>query len=195
MPAKNAVKTYKLNNMYHVYNRGIDKRDIFVEEEDYKKFLSIIRNRLNKKPEDRDNPQSVSEELYGKIKIIAYCLIPNHFHILFRQTSQRTIERFMRSILIRYGMYYNKKYMKSGKLMQGIYKATSVNGPNDLKRVARYIHRNPKDYGLMLDEYKWSSYREYVKNIKEKISILSKEILLDAHEGNIKGIREYTDIR
>ncbi len=191
MPAKHSVKNYKTNSIYHVFNRGMDKRLIFLDNEDYWKFLDIIKKRLLSKPKNKESPESLSEEIYGNIKLIAYCFMPNHFHLLIEQKSIRAMERFMRSISIAYSMYFNKKYGKSGKLMQGIYKAVNIVTPEQLRVVGGYIHRNPSEIIRNIKKYPWSSYGAYCN--QKELSFLTKERLIDVFEGSINDLMMFTD--
>ena len=87
--------------------------------------------------------------------------MPNHFHLLIKQTSDRAIEGFMRSLLTRYSVYFNKRYNRVGSLFQGPYKAVIIDNESYLLHLSRYIHLNPSEYTKnLLDTY--SSYPEYL---------------------------------
>ncbi len=191
MPPRHSIKNYQTFSLYHIVNRGIDKRDIFQDDEDYWKFLDIVRSRLLSKPKDPDNPKSVSEEIYGKIELVAYCLMPNHFHLIIFQKSQRAMEKFMRSISTAYAMYFNKKYGKSGRLMQGIYKAKKIDSREYFLKATRYVHRNPIDISENIEKYKWSSYRSYL--MRKDITFLAKSHLLKEFGNNIDNLVAYTN--
>lgn len=129
MPAKNSVKTYVDNSYYHLYNRGVEKRTIFQNEKDYKVFLSYLQFYLTE-PLRGESPKSFpSQELLNhtkNIQLIAYCLMPNHFHLFIKQREKDSINHFMRSLLTRYSMYFNKRYSRVGSLFQGPYKAALI---------------------------------------------------------------------
>lgn len=160
MPAKNSRKPYSSDSYYHIYNRGVEKRDIFLDEQDCGVFLSYLKEYLL--PKDKEgllhqlsNP-SVSYMEKDKIlralrmnnfaediKLIAYCLMPNHYHFLLHQNSENGIDTFMNSFGSRYTRYFNKKHKRVGTLYQDVYKAVRVTSDEQLLHLTRYIHRNP----------------------------------------------------
>lgn len=177
MPAKNSIKIYLENGYYHIYNRGVEKRDIFLEHNDYLYFLHILKSSLSPKPNKGDIlvgkrtwPQN---NYFGKIDLLAYCLMPNHFHFLVRQTTSTTISEFTKSICTRYGMYFNKKYNRIGPLFQGVFKAVNIDNDDYLLWVCRYIHRNPDNFR----NYPYSSYEEYLG--RRNTSWINTKIILD----------------
>ncbi len=128
---------------YHLYNRGTEKRIIFLEEKDYEHFLNLmylcnsIRNvRLSEIGKNFDREQTL-------IDIGAYCLMPNHFHILVREKSDGGVSKFMLKLMTAYSMYFNKKYERTGKLYEGVFKSTYANTDRYLKYLYSYIHLNP----------------------------------------------------
>lgn len=194
MPAKNTIKKYKSDSFFHVYNRGTDKRFVFIDDSDYWKYLDIIKTRLLSKPKDKENPSSTSEDIYGKIELVAFCFMPNHYHLLIRQKTSRSIIKFMRSINVSYSMYFNKKYGRSGILMQNIYKAVEVRSKKQFLTLARYIHRNPNPLGqnnMDIKKYKWSSYKMYIE--KSGSTFISKDLLLKYYGGNVDDMCLYTE--
>ena len=164
MPAKNSIKTYTENGYYHLYNRGVEKRTIFQGEQDYAVFLSYLKTYLMPKNED-DLRQKLADPTISykekeniikllrlnnfadEITLIAYCLMPNHFHFLVKQNSANGIDRFMNSLGTRYTMYFNRKYKRVGSLYQDVYKAVMVGSDEQLLHLTRYIHRNPVPSG------------------------------------------------
>lgn len=142
MPAKNTLKQYLENTFYHVYNRGVEKREIFLDEQDYRVFIDRLRKYLD--PDYTTGPG----ERYGKymrneVELIAYCLMPNHFHLLVRQVTPTAMEELMRRVMTAYSMYFNLKYARVGSLFQGRYKAVPVVTDEYLMHLSRYIHLNP----------------------------------------------------
>ncbi len=179
MPARNIVKTYVTDGVYHIYNRGVEKRKIFLDEEDYIVFLALLKKYLsskikildtiNNKIIEKDNNKSMNLE----ISVFCFCLMPNHFHLLVKQADkQKSIAVFMQKICTSYSIYFNKKYDRVGKLFQGHYKAVLVREDYYLLHLSRYIHRNPFELfhsdKNMLAKYNWSSYADYLelKNTK-----------------------------
>src|SRR3989344_8907196 len=155
MPKKNSIKTYVKNGYYHIYNRGVEKRTIFEEDFDYKVFLNYLKEYLEPVNETKKRKtiftlkggsfQGVPHQpknYFQRIELIAFCLMPNHFHLLIKQNDQKVIEHFMRSLATRYSMYFNKKYKRVGKLFQGHYKAVLVSDDRQLLHLSRYIHLN-----------------------------------------------------
>ena len=179
MPAKNTVKQFVPNAYYHLYNRGVEKRIIFCDDKDYGVFLSYLKTYLlHKNTYELQNilsdPNSTSNQKSQALKLLrmnnftdsvtlhAYCLMPNHFHLLIKQKEADTIDRFMNSLFTRYSMYFNKRYNRVGKLFQGIYKAVLVYTDEQLLHLSRYIHCNPTSEGTALRSYEYSSYPEYL---------------------------------
>lgn len=164
MPAKNSIKTYHENGFYHIYNRGVEKRDIFLGHNDYLYFLHLLKSTLSKPPNKGENLVSAGKRTwpqknyFGKIDLLAYCLMPNHFHLLVRQTSPTVISEFTKSICTRYSMNFNKKYERVGSLFQGPFKAVDIDNENYLLWMTRYIHRNPTNF----KDHKYSSYNDYL---------------------------------
>lgn len=150
MPSKYVIKEYVSQGIYHVYNRGVEKRKIFLDDGDYKYFLWLIKEFLKPRSSStglgpaqgptlgREKP-NFSEE----IEILAYCLMPNHFHLLIRQKEVDSMSRFMKSLGTNYSMRFNRKYERVGSLFQGNYKAILVEGDGYLLHLTRYIHLNP----------------------------------------------------
>src|SRR3989339_150289 len=140
MPAKNSVKIYVSQGFYHVYNRGVEKRVIFLDEQDYRVFIHYLELYLSPKDEliNRIRAQInltgteknlriakilTSENFYKKIELLCYILMPNHYHIILKQNEQNGMKLFMHSLIMRYVQYFNKKYERVGPLFQGRYKA------------------------------------------------------------------------
>src|SRR3989344_114863 len=181
MPARNSRKKYIENSYYHIYNRGVEKRIIFEDEQDYKVFLSYLKQYLTPKNIDilqdklsnistsyRERAQIIKElrlnNFSDEISIIAYCLMPNHFHFLVKQKGQNSIDTFMNSIGTRYTMYFNKKYKRVGYLYQGVYKAVQVETDEQLLHLTRYIHLQSLITKGVALRAQPSSYEDYLGN-------------------------------
>ncbi len=182
MAAKNTVKEFVPDGVYHLYNRGVEKRIIFIDDQDRTIFLSYLKTYLLPKDEDAlrailANPNSSSKEKDQALKqlrlnnfadtltLFAYCLMPNHFHFLIKQTEATTIDSFMNSFGVRYSTYFNRKYRRVGPLFQGVYKAVRVTTDEQLLHLSRYIHRNPlalASQDMLLRSYTYSSYPQYL---------------------------------
>ncbi|MFH1244055.1 MAG: transposase [bacterium] len=177
MPAKNRVKIYVDDSYYHIYNRGVAKCPIFEDHDDYVTFLADLKFYLSPIPKHFKGPTlkvTKGEKTYvyfpsqqpknhtGKIDLVAYCLMPNHFHLCIRQTDKMSMTNFMRSLSTKYSMYFNKKYARVGSLFQGVYKAVLISQEQQFLYLTKYIHRNPLEFAKNLSEYPYSSYRNYL---------------------------------
>ncbi|KKQ92430.1 MAG: hypothetical protein UU16_C0006G0024 [Candidatus Woesebacteria bacterium GW2011_GWA2_40_7] len=173
MPSRNSLKIYVEKGFYHIYNRGVEKRIIFEDSQDYKVFLRYIKEAFSPLEEQDLRTKYIMQGLslqsirrpvksyFEKIDLIAYCLMPNHFHLLIKQKDFDSIQGLMRSLMTRYSMYFNKKYDRVGSLFQGRYKAVLVASEEYLLHLSRYIHLNPREYtDDLLSAY--SSYPEYL---------------------------------
>ncbi len=136
---------------YHIYNRGNQKRKIFLDNNDYLFYLKKL-DVLCKKYE---------------FALISYCLMPNHIHLIIRQNGNISPSKFISSLHTSYSMKFNKKYNLTGHLFQDRYKQKIIKNDSYIKNLIVYIHLNPvKDKICNLPkEYKWSSYLEYAKDI------------------------------
>lgn len=159
MPTKNRVKIYIPEAYYHVYNRGVSKQLIFTDDTDYSVFLSLFKRYLsNDSPGDRYN--RTYENLSTKVELLAYCLMPNHFHLLLYQRDAMGMVNLVRRILTVYSMYFNKKYRRIGQLFQDTYKARQIASDEYLQHISRYIHLNPNNWR----KWKFSSLDYYLSN-------------------------------
>ena len=155
MPAKNSEKLYMSNGYYHIYNRGVEKRKIFLSDMDYGVFLSYLKEYLlpkdtktlltilgNQESSLQDKHEATKllrmNNFYGDITLIAYCLMPNHFHFLIHQNTSNAIDTFMNSMATRYTMYFNKKDKRVGPLYQSVYKAVLVRTDEQLLQLTKY---------------------------------------------------------
>jgi len=177
MPGKDRFKVYVENGYYHIYNRGVAKQKIFLKSQDYKVFLNYLKEALTtakieiimfslrgqsfKAIERR--PKNFKEE----VNLIAYCLMPNHFHLLIKQKNKNSMEKFMRSVITRYSSYFNKKYDRVGHVFQGRYKAILLEKDEYLLHLTRYIHINPLEINSDLTKA-YSSYPDYLGLRKTK---------------------------
>lgn len=146
MPAKNVIKMYDVDTYYHVYNRGVNKRKIYIDDKDYDHFLMLLERYLGKHSIE-DSRKRAYPNYHKEVDLIAYCLMPNHFHFLISQNSDmQAMEKFMRSLATSYTAYFNKRHKRVGHLFQGTYKASRILNEPYLLHVSRYIHLNPDDY-------------------------------------------------
>lgn len=169
MPAKNVLKLYDSGGFYHIYNRGVDKGNIFREDRDYKTFLSFLKLYLSLQEDVLNIPPSRKlKNYFGEINLLCYCMMPNHFHLFIQQKSDHGIDHFMRSLATKYVRYFNSHYHRIGPLFQGPYKAVQVQSEYQFIYLSKYIHRNPislspyKESPRRLREYTYSSYANYL---------------------------------
>ncbi len=187
---------------YHLYNRGTEKRTIFLDYGDYLRFLVLLHVANFSQPVHLSNHQGLSLPIttlwlksFGDklVDIGAYCLMPNHFHLLVREKKENGIPQFMKKLLTGYSMYFNKKRTRTGQLFEGTFKATHVNNDEYLKYLFAYIHLNPvksldpknwknkiiKNKELAqnhLDQYEYSSYPHYSGRMRPSDSILNPKV-------------------
>lgn len=155
---------------YHVYNRGVEKRTTFVNKRDYQRFWQTLDYyRFANLPirfslKDRPSLKKLPKDSKVLIEIVAFCLMPNHFHLILKEVEEGGITKFMSRVLNSYTKYFNTKHNRVGPLFQGSFKAKRIESDEQLSHLSRYIHLNPLiDYltkDLIL--YKFSSYREFL---------------------------------
>jgi putative transposase len=209
MPSRNAIKEFEPDSMYHVYNRGVDKRIIFTDERDYSVFLSFLKFALLS--DEQLTEQNVIDDgllteanrfnlrregLYGAVELVSYCLMPNHFHLLLYQHEIDGITRLMRSVATGYVMYFNKRHKRVGGLFQDVYKASRIHTQGYWDHISRYIHLNPIDLGEDYESYTYSSYRNYVGNAEA--DWLKPELVMDGFssvEEYEKFVKDYIPYR
>lgn len=164
MPTRNVVKIYIPDTYYHIYNRGWNRSEIFRENEDYDYFEWLLARHLSVEPV-KDQKGREYRHLREDIDLVAYCLMPNHFHILAYQRDEHAISHLASSVLTAYTMYFNKKYKRRGPLFESTYKAVSIAADSQLLHITRYIHLNHDQYRT----WAHSSYRDYMISPREWI--------------------------
>jgi putative transposase len=186
MPSRYYQRTFVTDNFYHIYNRGSNKQSIFVDNRDYNTFIKILSYYLTYPtghPYYRKTVSEVPNLTKQTISLIAYCLMPNHFHLLLKQLSPTepttNISNLLRRLTITYAMYFNDKYKRSGNLLQGKFKNVPVNAENQLLYLSKYIHRNPLEinHKTPLSNYPYSSYPRYLN--KNRISWINPQPILN----------------
>lgn len=179
MPGRNIVKLYLPDSFYHVYNRGVEHRDIFIDKENYAVFLNLLKRYLNPKA-THDNYGRPYDNFHKDIELLAYCLMPNHFHLLFYQHNQHAMTRLLRAVMSSYVTYFNKCHDRVGPLFQDVFKASDIDQEGYLLHISRYIHLNPLDIGQDYGDYPYSSYDFYVGN--RKAFWIKPARILELHE-------------
>jgi putative transposase len=149
--------TFAEGESYHIYNRGTDKRTIFLDKADYKRFIELLYLSNSSQSFVVRNIYRSHNNIFEYEKgdpvvaIGAYCLMPNHFHILVNQLVDGGVTKFVNKLCTGYSMYFNKKYKRSGALFQGKFKAEHADIDEYLKYLYAYIHLNP----VKLIDSKW----------------------------------------
>lgn len=192
--------SFSAEEYYHIYNRGTDKRTIFLENHDYQRFSALLYACNGIAPVDiaKHFRQGRSfADLFeidrGEtlVDIVAYCLMPNHFHLLVREKEEGGIAKFMGKLSTGYSMYFNKKNDRSGALFEGRFKAKHIDMDEYLKYLFAYIHLNPvkiidpiwKENGIQnrvaaqdyLSRYGYSSYLDWKGELRLESKILNRE--------------------
>jgi REP element-mobilizing transposase RayT len=167
---------------YHIYNRGVDKRNIFSDPQDLKRWTDSIDVFNSVEPtgglveNERDRDILVPDP---QVNIIAYCFNPNHFHFLLEQVSDKGIERFMHRLGTGYTKYFNVKNKRSGSLFQGTYKAKHIGSNEYLVDLSVYINLNDKIHRIKSDSNLIikSSWKEYLHQSPN--GLCKPDIILD----------------
>ncbi len=185
--------------IYHIFNRGVDKREIFSDDSDRQRFLACLyhfNDTAQVRNIDRvcDIQSRTNDDRDKLVEILAFTLMPNHFHLLVKPLIEDGVSEFMKKIGIGYTHYFNIKNERSGSLFQGKYKFVRIEDDEQLNYIPYYIHFNPAelvDSGWkekkvqdsqkvfdFLKSYRWSSLRDYLgqDNFSQ---IIDKGVLTD----------------
>jgi putative transposase len=194
MPQRNTIRWFTEEGIYHIYNRGVEKRDIFLDDQDYAVFLHLLKYYLS--PIDpkyihpllkfqnftivRPRPLANLEK---EVDLIIYCLMPNHFHLIIKQHAINGVTNLVRRVSTTYAMYFNKRYKRVGYLFQGRYRAKRVETEEYLLHLSRYVHLNPSELtGSHPVSYPYSSYKYYLG--EKHASWLKTDLILSYFDKN-----------
>lgn len=163
--------------IYHVFNRGVNKSNIFFKRADYSYFLEAARHyrtetiKFSRSVFGAD-PVSAKEKSGPFVEIYAYCLMPNHFHFLVKQLVDDGITSYFRRVSNSYSHHLNLKYKRVGTLFESRFKNVLVESEDQLVHLSRYIHLNPAASNLIgnAKRYEWSSYKDYFEEGDEFVS-------------------------
>jgi len=143
---------------YHIYNRGVDKRDIFSDEKDAERFLLSMKLFSDENPIGsvqialRENEtvdvQRLQKSLKKIVSIVEYCLNPNHFHFILKQEMDGGISEFMKRLQGGYTKYFNDKNKRSGSLLQGRFKSSYAERENYFEMICPYVMWNHKIHDI-----------------------------------------------
>jgi len=171
---------YKIKESYsglvcHVYNRGVNKEKIFIDDKDYIFYLNRVRKYKEK----------------FQINIVCYGWLNNHYHYILEQVGENSITNFMRSLHTSYGQYFNKKYNRVGPLFQDRFKQAVLNDNNFLY-VTAYVNANAKIHGVVknAEDYKWCSYPDY---LGLRLGTLCDKARVIGQFGNIEAYKNFVE--
>jgi putative transposase len=206
------------NDIYHIVLRGIDDNLIFKDVDDYYRMIfsiyelnnvaptTIQRQREARKRFKKENrgPSFTVDERDKLVEVLSFCFMPNHIHLLLKQVKDIGITKFMVKIGTGYAGYFNRKYNRRGYVFQNRFKDIYIKDDSQLRIVFNYIHANPisliepgwKEFGIkdsekvieFLEEYKWSSYQDYIG--KQNFPSVTQRNFLLKTIGEEKGCRE-----
>ncbi len=203
--------------IYHVYNRGVDKRTIFTNDNEYSYFIHLLyslndigktNKHLNRYFESHSHTLSNGEGSTFTIRkkrdrlvdVLAFVLMPNHYHLLLKQRVDDGIPKFMQKIGTGYTMLFNEKNKRSGALFQGRYKSVHISSNRQLLYIPHYIHLNPlstlknksnntKQAIDKLTSYKWSSLPDYCGN-KNFPSVIQQKFIISLFGDTTKYMKD-----
>jgi len=217
MPSKS--RDFNPDFFYHIYNCGVEKRNIFLEPYDYERFLETLSYYLYRQPislaQAKDlshlNPKGLGARPLGfnlekpRLSLVAYCLMPNHFHLLVKFSLEGGIKHFISDVSNSYTRFFNIKNHRLGSLLQGPYKAKEIKDEGSLLQVARYIHLNPimskktNSQGLLKkpEDYPYSSYRHWINDEEEKWELLDKKLVAEivGFSGGKKNHKDFVEAK
>ena len=163
------------SGVYHVMLRGVNRQDIFENDKDYLKFLYLMQREAFPKDED-------GGPMPPNLVIYAYCLMPNHVHLLVKEQSNG-ISDPIKSITISYAHYFNVKYDRVGHMFQDRFRSETVNDIEYFTTLIRYIHQNPVASALVSEvkDYQWSSWREFDKRLRCYVPVCNTNAVLEKY--------------
>jgi len=179
-------KTKFVNNeFYHVYNRGVDKRQITLDQDDSNRFIQSLKDFNSLEPigsiyehsfEKNQSSNNKSEKL---VNIICYCLNPNHYHLILEQLTDDGIEKLLHRLGMGYSKYFNNKYKRNGILWQGKFKDIHIEDNEYLLHLSAYVNLNDKAHqlGHLVSKLVRNSWNEYLG--PEKYDLCQPSIVLD----------------
>jgi len=216
MPRK--PRQFEIGGVYHIVQRGVERRRLFMKNQDYSRFtigLELFNSeaparlwellaKAGSDPALRDRlREQRTQKLPRLVDILAFALMPNHFHLILREIVQGGISAFMQK-MGGYATYFNKQYDRTGSLFQGRYKSIEVSSNEQLLKVFVYVHTNPvelwepewKEFRVhdakgalrRLQAYHWSSYRDYL-GMPTFPHVIQPEFFLETL-GGVEGCRK-----
>lgn len=187
------------NEIYHIYNRGVDKREIFLNKNNILHFLDGLKEFNKLEPIGslyensfrKNEMKSLGSKASKLVEIVAFCINPNHFHLILKQNNDKGIEKFMQKLGTSYTKYFNNKNKRAGILFQDKFKSKHIKNNEYLLYLSAYINLNNKIHNIPEYKVSLSSIEEYQKNIK---GICDKEIILEQYKNNKQYIQMINDL-
>lgn len=201
--------TFVGGEYYHIYNRGVEKRDIFLNDDDRWRFLTLlvllqgdtyvpqigrvvpyVKHLVSDISVNAIERRSIFRDILTNrtVELVGFCLMPNHFHLILHEMNGKGISRFMQRLGDSYTKYFNTKYERSGHLFNGVFQAVHIDNDEYLTYLSAYIHLNPHELTAWRRKeatYPWSSFQDYV-GINRWRTFLNASIVLDQFN-----VREY----
>lgn len=172
--------------LYHIYNRGVDKRDIFADRKDLDRFFSSVEQfNTSNIVGNLGRRHGVSTEP-KLVEILAYCANANHFHFILKQASEKGIQKFMHKLSMGYAKFFNTKYKRRGALFQGMFGAKHIDTNEYLLHLSAYVNLNDLAHGRGhgVSTLGKTSWEEYVGNVPD--GLCKTEIILEQFESKDK---------
>lgn len=177
MPARKTILA--IGEIYHIFNRSVESRPIFKIRKDHLRAIETIdfyrysdwpiklsKFRVLNIEEKQLLEKRIKSESKKMVRLLSYCLMPNHIHFLLQQTKDKGISRFMSNFTNSYTRYFNVRHQRKGHLFQSMFKAVRLETNEQLLHVSRYIHLNPVVSYIInekeINKYEWSSYPEFL---------------------------------
>ncbi len=201
----NKQRIFVSGGIYHIYNRGIEKRTIFLNRSFYRHFTETLVYYKEEQPlrlsfhlKGEKPLKQPRETVVSLVSILAYCLMPNHFHLIVRQNIEDGIRKFMALSLNSYTKYFNTRQKRVGPLFQGTFKAKPIENAESFLQVTRYIHLNPVELvpadterGQFLRNYPYSSYLSFIDPKRE--DILCRRADVSGIAGDLKNYSNFVE--
>ena len=202
--------------LYHALNRGVEKRTLFLDDQDRARFVHDLYEFNDRSPSNNDRRLASmieirSQSLGGRAPIVdihGWCLMGNHYHLLLSERAPNGVSLFLRKLNVGYAMYFNQKYDRDGTLFQGRTKKIRITSDAHFLHILHYIHLNPLDFLKDAQEwrnlqiknalvamkylagYRWSSYLDYC-NTKNFPSLISRGLFDDVFKNYRRTIASY----
>lgn len=193
MPIRKII--FANGEIYHVFNHSVESRPIFLIRKDYLRAVEAIefyqysnlptklsKFRVLNKTDKQLLEKGIKSNNKKLVKLLAYCLMPNHIHFLLQQVKDNGVSKFMSNFTNSYTRYFNLRNTRKGHLFQDVFKAVRIETDEQLLHISRYIHLNPVVSYVIneknIDKYEWFSYPEYLglapQEICDKDLVLSQ---------------------